>query len=108
MITMKKLAMTAAVIALLLGSSSAIALADNTLTITNNGTRPAEYVYISSVDSSTWGPDWLGSDVLEPGQKVTYTITTGCMQDIKIQWQDGHTQESRSFNICQYDLLLNY
>jgi hypothetical protein len=95
--------------ALFLTIAPVTALADHPLTITNNADQAIEYIYISPVDSDNWGDDWLGSDqVLESGQKITFTITSGCLQDIKVVFMDHHNVERRNFDTCQYDLRVNY
>lgn len=95
--------------ALFLSTAPLVALADHSLTITNNADQAIEYINISPVDSDDWGDDWLGPDqVLESGQRITFTITSGCLQDIRITFMDHHQVEKRNFDTCQYDLRVNY
>jgi hypothetical protein len=100
-------ALTAA--ALFLATAPMIALAAHPLTIYNNADQAIEYIYISPVDSDQWGDDWLGSDqVLEPSNHITFTVESGCAQDIKVVFMDHHTVEKRNFDTCNYDLRVNY
>jgi hypothetical protein len=106
---MKALFMTLAAAVLFLTVAPAAALADHNLTITNNGDHTIEYIYISAVDSDEWGNDWLDSDqVLGSDQHITFTIQSGCDQDIKVVYMNGHSDVTRNFDTCQYDLRLNY
>ncbi len=102
-------ALSAAVLLLTVAPMTALAQQENhPLTITNNASQAIEYINISPVDSNVWGDDWLGADqVLEPGDHITFTITTGCMQDIRITFMDHHQDEKRNFDTCQYDLRVN-
>ncbi len=106
---MKRLLTTLAAAALVLTAPPLAALADShSLTITNNASQAVEYINISPVDSTVWGSDWLEpTDVLAPGQKVTFAITTGCMQDIRVTFMDQHQAVSRSFDTCTYDLVIH-
>ncbi len=106
---MKTLLTTLTAAALVLTAAPLAAFADDhPLTITNNATQAVEYINISPVDSNMWGNDWLEPDqVLEPGQKITYTITSGCMQDIRVTFMDHHQAVSRSFDTCTYDLVIH-
>ncbi len=86
-----------------------VALADHQLTIYNNADQSIEYINISPVDSNEWGDDWLGdSQVLSPGEHITFTIQSGCLQDIRVTFMDHHQVEKRNFDTCQYDLRVNY
>ncbi|HEY9086207.1 MAG TPA: hypothetical protein VIN40_09795 [Candidatus Tyrphobacter sp.] len=106
---MKTLLMALSAAALFLTSAPMIALADHPLTIINNADQGIEYINISPVDSNQWGDDWLGSDqVLEPGQRITFTIQSGCDQDIRVTFMDHHQVEKRNFDTCRYDLRVNY
>jgi hypothetical protein len=49
-----------------------------TLTLINRFDRDVCYVYISPVDSETWGADWLGeSETIPPGASRTFDLTPG-------------------------------
>jgi hypothetical protein len=105
---LKTLFATLSAAALFATAAPMVALADHPLTIYNNADQAIEYVYISPVDSNVWGDDWLGPDtVLEPGDKMTFTIDSGCDQDIKVVFMDHHSSERRNFDTCQYDLRVN-
>lgn len=106
---MKGLLISLAAALLLMTTAPLTALADHDLTVTNNGDHTVEYIYISPVDSDEWGDDWLDSDqVLGSDQHITFTITSGCDQDIKVVYMNGRSDVTRDFDTCQYDLRLNY
>ena len=44
---------------------------DSSITIWNDSDYVIEYLYVSPSDSSHWGPDLLGGDVLYPNDEVT-------------------------------------
>jgi hypothetical protein len=35
------------------------------------------WVYLSPSTADSWGGDWLGDNILEPGQSITFTVTLG-------------------------------
>lgn len=79
------------------------------LTITNNTEQSIEYIQISPPEDQQWGDDWLGpAEVLAPGASRTFTITSGCVQDIRVTWMDHHSREWRNFDTCQYDLAVQH
>lgn len=105
---LKTLVATLSAAVLFASAAPMVALADHPLTIYNNADQAIEYIYISSTDDPNWGDDWLGPDtVLEPGDRQTFTIESGCAQDIKIVFMDHHTSERRDFDTCTYDLRVN-
>lgn len=106
---MKTLLATLSAAVLFATAAPMIALADHPLTIYNNADQTIEYIYISPIDSDSWGTDWLGdSNVLSPGDKITFNIQSGCAQDIKVVFMDQHSVEKRNFDTCNYDLRVNY
>jgi len=52
---------------------------DATLTVTNNSSYTAYYLYVAPCSASTWGDDQLGSNVLSTGESHQLTdIPPGC------------------------------
>jgi len=91
-----------------LASPTAV-LADHDFKVTNKGYHQIDHVYLSNVDEDTWGPDQLDSDeVIASGEHQTWSISDGCMQDVKIVYHNGHKDIERNFNTCKYDLELSY
>jgi hypothetical protein len=59
---------------------------------------------VSPTSESEWGPDILGSDVLQPGQTgqvVFDRAESQCNYDLRVTYNDGDTSEMRNINLCQ-------
>ena len=59
---------------------------------------------VSPTSESEWGPDILGTEVLQPGQTgqvVFDRAESQCNYDIKVTYNDGDTSEMRNINLCQ-------
>ena len=64
-------------------------------------------VYASSARLSSWGPDRLGVNILQPGQSVFIPLPAsgGCLTDIRVVFMNGAAQERRNFNTCAVGTL---
>ncbi len=83
------------------GSSPAAASSDPSFRLNNAGGDTIREVYVSSVRDSSWGSDWLGQDVLAPGQRMVIRLPTGqCVNDIRVVWMNGQSEERRQVNTC--------
>jgi hypothetical protein len=59
-------------------------------------------VYVSSSARSDWGRDLLGANVLQAGQTLTIRLPNGqCMNDIRVVYANGRSQDWRQRNTCQ-------
>lgn len=47
------------------------------LTLTNDSSIDVCYVYISPSDSTSWGDDWLGTDIVHAGTGYAFRLTPG-------------------------------
>ena len=59
---------------------------------------------VSPTSESEWGPDILGSDVLQPGQTgqvVFDRAESQCNYDLRVTYNDGDTSEMRNINLCE-------
>ena len=59
---------------------------------------------VSPTSENEWGPDILGSNVLQPGQTgqvVFDRAESQCNYDLKVTYDDGDTSEMRNLNLCQ-------
>ncbi len=73
----------------LLALAAAAPLSAATIEITNGtGNWSIYYVYISPSTSDSWGDDWLGSDVMSPGETWEFDVTNGSY-DIRLVDEDG-------------------
>jgi hypothetical protein len=69
----------------------------------NNQTRATiNEIYVSSANDSGWGADRLGANVLAPGQSLTIRLPSGqCLNDIRVVYASGQSQEWRRRDTCQ-------
>jgi len=59
---------------------------------------------VSPTTENEWGPDILGSHVLQPGQTgqvVFDRAESQCNYDLRVTYDDGDTSEMRGLNLCQ-------
>src|SRR5216683_146665 len=62
------------------------------------------HVYVTRTDSTTWGHDVLGSDVLPPGYHTTIRFNSNyldtCFYDIVVVTDDGVRKRHNNANLC--------
>lgn len=68
--------------------------ANATLTVINDTNTEIWYVYISPSDSDDWGDDWLGDDVIAPGESYTFELAEGTY-DLRADDKDHNEMASR-------------
>lgn len=106
---LKKFGIVAILAAVTVGLNTGAALADtHKFTIDNKGGHQIDKVYLSPINEDSWGPDQMGSDVIEPGASQTWNIDTNCEMDIKVVYHDGDTEVKKDFDTCKYDLDMSY
>ena len=68
---------------------------------------PIREVYASSARLSSWGPDRLGVNILQPGQAVFISLpaSLGCLTDIRVVFMNGASQQRRNVNTCNIGTL---
>jgi hypothetical protein len=65
---------------------------DVTITIENGlGSWDIWYVYGCTSDADDWGEDHLGSEILAPGETVSFTVQSGDWYDFLAEDEDGDT-----------------
>ncbi|WP_376098961.1 hypothetical protein ACE7GA_09920 [Roseomonas sp. CCTCC AB2023176] len=75
--------------------------ADPSFRLNNGGGRTVREVYVSSSQDSGWGADRLGQDVMGPGARLVVRLPMGqCVNDIRVVFADGTSQERRGVNTC--------
>lgn len=75
---------------------------DPSFRLNNRGAVTINEVYVSSANDNGWGNDRLGQNVLQPGQTMTIRLPSGqCMNDIKVVYANGRSQEWRRRDTCQ-------
>ena len=89
--------------ACLLAAPAAPAMAQDPSFRLNNRTGVTiNEIYVSSSNDSGWGSDRLGANVLNSGQYWTVRLPNGqCVNDIRVVYANGRSQEWRRQNTCQ-------
>lgn len=59
-------------------------------------------VYVSLSTDGNWGPDRLGANVLQPGQRLAVPLPQGnvCSVDMRVVYMDGRSFERRRVETC--------
>jgi hypothetical protein len=59
-------------------------------------------VYVSLSSDGNWGPDRLGANVLQPGQRLPVALPQGnvCAVDMRVVYMDGRAFERRRVETC--------
>jgi len=74
---------------------------DPSFRLNNRSGQTINEVYVSSSNTSNWGRDLLGADVLPSGRTLTIRLPNGqCMNDIKMVFANGRTLERMRVNTC--------
>jgi len=69
--------------------------------IVNHSGQVIAQAYVSAAVMADWGPDVLGTEVLEPDAHIAIRLPEGdCSYDIKIVYQNGRNEERRGVNTC--------
>ncbi len=75
--------------------------ADREVVVENRSPRPIERLFISGVDEQDWGPDRLGSEILQPGARFTTAVPgQGCSYDVRVVFDNGGAEERRRVDLC--------
>lgn len=83
-------------------ASPALAQGDPSFRLNNRGGVTITQVFVSSSATSNWGPDRLGANVLQPGQYLLVRLPAGqCVNDIRVVYANGRSQEWMRQNTCQ-------
>jgi hypothetical protein len=101
---LRRLALTAALPALLLAAIAAPAAAqcDTRFTLRNESGQQVNEFYFGPSSNTNWGRDRLGENVLPPGRSVSYTPGgRGGAYDFKVVWANGENAEVMRVNICE-------
>lgn len=70
--------------------------------LVNQGQAPVMQVFASPTTDNNWGPDRLGSDIVQPGAVFPVRLPEGtCMYDVRFVYQGGQPQERRNVNLCE-------
>ncbi len=100
--TIRGLVTAAAAIALLAASATSAAAADRRVVVVNETNHTLTNLYASGVDDSQFHGDWLGRQVLRPGQSMVVDFDDGtgaCLLDVKGVFSD-HTTVTNRYDVC--------
>jgi hypothetical protein len=99
---MRKLFIAAALLAS--GIATAAYAAAQDFTITNSTGHVIVTLNVSPSNSSRWGPDILGREVLADGEQAEVSFDRDedqCVWDIRVTYDDGTENDERGINLCQ-------
>jgi hypothetical protein len=75
---------------------------DPSFRLVNRSGQQITQINVSSVNVNTWGPDLLGNGLLPNGQTFNVRLPVNqCLNDIRVVYQDGQTEERRRQETCQ-------
>jgi hypothetical protein len=67
----------------------------------NQSGQVIEEFYASPSSQSSWGPDRLGDEMVQPGARFPVRLPAGeCSYDLRWVLQGGQSQERRALNMC--------
>jgi hypothetical protein len=94
-----------ATIALLAALWAIPALADpRDFTVVNSTSLVLTHVFVSPSDTTDWGDDIMGRDVLNPSETVNVTFAkfdgNSCLYDVKVFGQSGETGVLYKVDLC--------
>lgn len=73
-------------------------------TVNNQTGHTVMTLNVSASNDDNWGPDILGSQVLQNGQSAEVTFgrnESQCLWDIRATYDDGGTTDARGINLCE-------
>lgn len=91
---------TAAIAAVTAMASPAFAQCDTSFTLVNASGTTINELYFSSANSSNWGNDRLGSNVLPAGRQASYQPRPGGRYDFRVVFDNGRSVERRGIDLC--------
>ncbi|MFT3696539.1 MAG: hypothetical protein QM831_25595 [Kofleriaceae bacterium] len=77
---------------------------DSTLHVDNESDFVITDMYVTDVGSSTWGPNLLGADGLNPGETLAIDVSCGTY-DVQLIDETGVTCEVDDLDLCLNDAL---
>jgi hypothetical protein len=69
--------------------------------LVNHGAQPLREVYVSSARDTTWGQQRL-PQALPPGRWLAVRLPQDdCVNDVRVVWADGRSEERRQVDTCR-------
>jgi hypothetical protein len=84
--------------------SATVGTARQNFSVVNATGHTVATLNVSPTTENEWGPDILGTDVLENGQTAQVVFDRAeaqCNFDIRATYDDGDTTDMRNVNLCQ-------
>jgi hypothetical protein len=84
--------------------SAAVGTARQNFSVVNTTGHVVMTLNVSPTTENEWGPDILGTDVLQNGQTAQVVFDRAeaqCNFDIRATYDDGDTTDVRNVNLCQ-------
>ena len=84
--------------------TASVATARQNFSVVNRTGHTVMTLNVSPTTEDEWGPDILGSNVLQNGQTAQVTFDraeTQCNYDLRATYDDGDTTDMRGVNLCQ-------
>ena len=93
--------LAASAVVLMFGTS---AMAQATMTVTNDGEVAIVGLAISGESSDDFGDNLLDEEIA-PGEgvEVTFEVGDDCVQDVQATYEDGDTEEVMGVDLCEGD-----
>ncbi|WP_426040635.1 hypothetical protein [Brevundimonas sp. TWP2-3-4b1] len=93
--------LAASAVVLMFGTS---AMAQATMTVTNDGEVAIVGLAISGESSDDFGDNLLDEEIA-PGEgvEVTFDVGDDCVQDVQATYEDGDTEEVMGVDLCEGD-----
>jgi hypothetical protein len=76
--------------------------------LVNRSSEPVFKLFISPLQSTGWGTDILGEEVLMPGYEQPFNpgSARGCTYDVRVEYRSKRIEEKRNLNLCQLDRII--
>lgn len=91
---------------LLAAAPAAAQRCDTNIRVVNNSSHTVTQIFYNPSGHPNWGPDRLGTQVMRPGQYVTFRLAYERPYDFRITWQGGGAAEMRHTEICRISSVL--
>lgn len=74
--------------------------AQRRLMVENGYPRPVAQLYLVPADPDDWGDDQLEEAPLAPGARQEFSVTGGCLADLRIVFEGDAAEERRNLDLC--------